>query len=119
DAARCLRRAGRKARSAQPRVDELVDAEVQQGESGAEEGDAKARRRPPPPPPAANRVVRESLAQHLPPVPESWRRGGGRTAEAEERDRHVGVDGVERGEQKRRSDDRDEVGKQLHDDDPY
>ena len=74
DDARFLRRAARKARSAQPRVDELVDAEVQQGESGAEEGDAKARRRPPPPPPAANRVVRESLAQHLPPVPESWRR---------------------------------------------
>src|SRR5438105_9237164 len=59
---------------AQPGVDELVDAEVEQRQPGPEQCYADAGRSPPPPPPATNRVVGEPLAQHVPPVPEARRR---------------------------------------------
>src|SRR5207245_8342067 len=75
----------RESRRSKPRVDEFVDPEVEKREAGTEERAAKAGRRPPPPPPAADGVVGESLAPHVAPIPQPWRRAGGRTCEAEER----------------------------------
>ena len=108
----------RESRRSKPRVDEFVDPEVEKRKAGTEERDAKARRRPPPPPPAADGVVGESLAQHVAPIPQPWRRGGGRTREAEEGDRDIGSDRGERREEKRGGDDRNEVGQDLDENDP-
>src|SRR5437016_3975329 len=85
--------------------------------TGAEKRHAYARGRPPPPPAAAHCIVGETLTQHLAPVPQSGRRAGGRSGEAEEGDGDVGVDRRQGREQKRGGNDGNEVGKDLgHDD---
>ena len=111
------RRSRGETRRPQLRVDELVDPEVHEGKPGAEKRHAYARGRPPPPPAAAHCIVGETLTQHLAPVPQSGRRAGGRSREAEEGDGDVGVDRRQGREQKRGGNDGNEVGKDLgHDD---
>ena len=107
-----LRRLAGQPGRAQPRVDELVEAEVEQRQRRAEQRDGNARRQEPPPGADLRRVLRFGPEQHAAPAPP---RG---IDDAEEGQRHVGADRVEHGEHERRRDDRGQVRQDLGEHDP-
>ena len=97
---------------AQPRVDELVDAEVEQRQRGAEEGHRQPGRDVPPPVAADLGVGVLRLEQHRAPAPVLG------VDQPQEGQRGVGAHPVEHGEQERGRHDGQQVGQDLVRDHP-
>src|SRR5207247_7673848 len=97
---------------AQPRVDELVDPEVEQGQRGAEQGYREAWWHPPPPVPVLGGRLALRPEQDRAPAPVRS------VDQAEKRQCRVGADAVDDGEKEGRGDDGYQNGHDLEADDP-
>jgi len=89
----------REAGGTEPRINELVDSEVDECEAGAHQGNADSRWHEPVPLIGKWRVVRLRPVEHRAPIPHR------RARQSDVGERHVGANRVKDGEEQRRGQD--------------